>query len=91
MARNAVTGFYLPALSEGPVSAMNTEAGVELMRIKYAKADKAVVPAENKTAIAFLQQHGFVGTGLKGRRMIYGKDIPWQPEKYFSRIGGNYG
>jgi hypothetical protein len=88
---NAVTGFYLPGLGEGPVLASGPDAGVELMRIKYPKADKAIIPAENKTAIKFLQENGFISTGIKGRRMVYGKDIRWQPEKYFSRIGGNYG
>lgn len=89
--QNELRGFYLPGLGEGPVYATTPDAGAELMRIKYSKADNGVIPAENKTAIAFLQQNGFVATGIKGRRMVYGRDIPWQPEKCFSRIGGNYG
>lgn len=89
--RDQIGGYYLPELGEGPVCATRPDAGVELMRIKYSKADRAVTPAENKTAIVFLQANGFVAAGIKGRRMVYGKDIPWQPEKYFSRIGGNYG
>jgi GNAT superfamily N-acetyltransferase len=84
-------GYYSPALGEGPVYATSTDAGMALMRIKYSKADKAVIPAENKSAITFLQQNGFVATGIKGKRMVYGKDVPWKPEKYFSRIAGNYG
>ncbi len=88
---NEVRGFYLPRLGEGPVYAADADAGRELLTVKFLKADKAVVAAENKRAIAFLEENGFVMTGIKGRRMVFGKDVSWQPEKYFSRISGNYG
>lgn len=89
--QNKLRGFYLPGLGEGPVYATTPDAGVELMKVRYSRADKGVIPAENKTAIVFLEKNGFVATGTKGRRMAYGNDIRWRPEKYFSRIGGNYG
>jgi len=61
------------------------------MKVKYASADKAVLPPDNLHGINFLKQHGFKITDTRGTRMILGKDINWQPEKVFSRIGGNYG
>ena len=86
-----IKGFYLPALADGPIFAGTTVAGVELMKMKYAKVDKAVLPGENQIGIEFLKQHGFIVTETKGKRMILGKEVAWQPEKFFSRAGGNFG
>ena len=89
--KNKLRGFYLPDLGEGPVFADNAEAGRELMKVKYSKTDNAVIPAENIAGIDFLKQNGFKITGIKGKRMILGKDILWKPGCFYSRIGGNYG
>lgn len=86
-----VKGFYLPELGEGPIYAENVTAGTELMKVKYSKIDNAVFPSENKSASDFLLQHGFEMIGVKGKRMVLGDDIKWNPECFFSRIGGNYG
>jgi len=86
-----INGFYLPDLGEGLLFANNPEAGMELMKVKYSKADKAVLPSENFTGIDFLKQNGFEELGTKGKRMILGKDISWKPDCIYSRIGGNYG
>ncbi len=88
---NLPTGFYMPGLGEGMILAVTTEAGLELMKVKYAKADKAVLPAENHAGVDFLKQNGFTLSDTRGTRMIMGKDIDWKPEQVFSRIGGNYG
>jgi len=88
---SSITGFYMPDLGEGIILANTTEAGLELMKIKYSKVDKAVLPSENQIGIDFLTQNGFTLSETKGTRMILGKEIDWKPEKVFSRIGGNYG
>ena len=87
---NKVLGYYIPGLKEGLIFADNDEAGLELMKLKYASVDKAVLPSDNHAGIEFLQQNGFVET-KKGTRMILGKDLDWNPKKMFSRIGGNLG
>ena len=84
-------GYLLPGLREGLIVAENEEAGFALMNLKYAKADKAILPSDNKAGIEFLSKHGFSDSGKKGTRMIRGKDIPWKPQMIYSRIGGNVG
>ena len=86
-----LSGFYLPNLGEGLIIADNSMAGIELMKTKYSKADKAVIPSENQIGIDFLKDNGFILSETKGKRMILGKDIVWKPECIFSRIGGNFG
>jgi N-acetylglutamate synthase-like GNAT family acetyltransferase len=87
---NNVAGYYIPDLKEGTIVANTTEAGLELMKLKYAKADKAVLPIDNIEGIAFLKQQGFTETG-KGTRMVFGNDLNWQPLKIYSRVSGNFG
>ena len=88
---NEITGFYIPTLGDGPIFADTTEAGTALMSLKYANVDKAVLPGENQTGLDFLLQNGFEITEKKGTRMILGKELDWQPDKFFSRIGGDFG
>jgi GNAT superfamily N-acetyltransferase len=91
LSNNDVKGFYLPNLKEGLIIAENEEAGIALMEIKYSKSDKAVLPSDNAIGIRFLEQNGFAQTDKKGTRMIYGKSVSWEPQKLYSRIGGNLG
>jgi GNAT superfamily N-acetyltransferase len=88
---NSVTGFYMPGLGEGIILADTKEAGIELMKIKYSKVDKAVLPVENHIGTDFLTQNGFTLSDIRGTRMILGNEIAWMAKKIFSRIGGNYG
>lgn len=87
---NKVLGYYLPDLKEGLIFADTNEAGLELMKMKYSKVDKAVLPTDNKAGLEFLKQHGFIEI-KQASRMILGNDIAWKPEKIYSRIGGNLG
>ncbi len=87
---NKVRGYYIPGLKEGLIFANTDEAGLELMKLKYTSVDKAALPSDNQAGIEFLKQNGFVET-KKGTRMIFGKDLDWNPKKMFSRIGGNLG
>lgn len=88
--KETVQGYFIPDLKEGLIFATTQEAGLELMKLKYSKVDKAVLPSENKVGCEFLTQHGFIQTKL-GTRMIYGKEIAWEPTMIYSRIGGNLG
>jgi len=42
-----VKGFYLPDLSDGPISAVNKDAGVELLKMKMQSSKRMIFPAEN--------------------------------------------
>lgn len=86
-----VSGFWLPDLGEGVIIADNEAAGLALMKMKYRSKNKAVLPADNIAGIDFLFQYGFEPMNILGTRMILGEDIPWQPRKIFSRIGGHFG
>jgi hypothetical protein len=89
--KSAVEGFFMPELREGLIIAGTAGAGLELMKVKYSRSDKAVIPEENKTGIDFLLKNGFIVTSKKVTRMVKGNDIPWMPQNIYSRIGGNFG
>jgi len=84
-------GCYLPAAGEGSILALTETAGIELMKVKYDRADKAVLPSQNRPGVEFLKSNGFNNSGIRGIRMVRGENVPWTPEKIFSRIGGNVG
>lgn len=86
-----VKGYYLPFLGEGAIYAYNDSVGLELIKLKYSIVDTAVIPSENKVALDFLKQSGFIESNTTGTRMIFGDDIDWKPMCFFSRIGGNLG
>lgn len=65
--------------------------GIELMKLKYSKADKAIISSENLVAIDFLKQNGFSNPSQENKRMILGNDLNWSQENYYSRIGENLG
>ena len=88
---NRVSGYYVPALKDGLICAERNDVGIELMKTKFCDSEKATLPSDNIAGIDFLKQNGFVESGVKGTRMILGKDIDWHPEKIFNRIGGNFG
>lgn len=89
--KNTIEGFFMPELREGLIVADTTEAGLELMKLKYSRSNQAAIPEENKTGIDYLLRNGFTATPKKVTRMIKGNDINWIPQKIFSRIGGNFG
>lgn len=89
--KDQVLGYYVPNLKQGPIYAETEEAGISLMKTKYPETDVAVVPSDNVAALDFLKQNGFAETGKKGTRMFYGKEIGWEPKKFYGRIGGNLG
>lgn len=88
---NELAGYYLPDLKNGPIVAETEEAGLELMKMKYSSIDTSVLPSDNRVGVDFLRRAGFVEMNKQGTRMIYGKEINWEPRKIYSRIGGNVG
>lgn len=88
--QDILLGYYLPTLGEGLIVANDTEAGIELMKIKYSTINKASLPIDNKAGVEFLLKNNFVKT-RKAMRMRLGKKITWYPDKLYSRIGGHVG
>jgi GNAT superfamily N-acetyltransferase len=86
-----VQGYFIPGLKEGPIISENPEAGMELMKLKFSGTARIVLPSENIAGIEFLKQNGYTETTTKGTRMVLGENPDWQPEKIYSRIGGNFG
>ncbi len=85
-----LTGFYLPDLGEGLIVAEDPEAGVELMKARLTGANRGILPVDNRAATGFLTANGF-SEYRRGKRMVWGKAFPWQPDKLYNRIGGNLG
>lgn len=85
-----LTGYYIPRLGEGFIAADNPQAGIELTKLRCSVSNRCVLPGENHEGIAFLKSHGYAEI-KKARRMIYGKEFVWHPEKIFSRVAGNFG
>ena len=88
---NAIQGFFLPIPGEGTILATTADAGIELMKIKYALADEASLPEENLNGITFLKSNGFRQTDKIALRMVLGNNVSWKPQNIYSRIGGNFG
>lgn len=89
--RGEISGYYMPAFKEGLIFAETEAAGLELLKLRCAKADKAVLPVDNVAGMEFLTQNGFAETGQRAVRMILGRDLDWRPANIYSRIGGNFG
>lgn len=85
-----VVGYYLPGLGEGLIISDDPEAGIELMQFRNSFSKKGVLPLNNAAGIEFYRNNGFNET-KRIKKMIYGEEITWHPEKIFSRIGGNFG
>lgn len=84
-------GYYLPTLGDGPVVAINKEAGAALLNFKHAQGiKKAALPETNQNGIEALASLG-LKEYLKGTRMYLGKPLAWQSGKVYNRIGGNFG
>lgn len=85
-----VLGFYIPELDEGLIIANNVEAGIELMKLRYSKTNKGVLPVDNLEGIQFLKNNGFKEI-KRAKRMVYGNLYLWDKKCLFNRIAGNFG
>ena len=58
---NKIEGFYLPNLNDGPIVAVNEEAGINLLKYKIFNSDKEIMlPKDNIAANEFLKHTGAV-------------------------------
>ena len=85
-----VHGYYLPTLGEGLIIAINSLAGVELMKIRLSISTNAAFPIENFEATELLLRLGHKPF-KKAKRMRLGMEREWQPATMYNRIGGNIG
>jgi len=86
-----IRGYFLPDLAEGLVVAVDTEAGLALMKQRLAQADAApVLPAGNHAANRWLEDTG-VAFKQTAARMVRNGDDPLRPDMLFNRIGGHLG
>lgn len=88
--RNELLAFYLPGLGEGLIISKETKAGLELMQFKLATQNRNVIPDQNTPAMDFLIQRGYEAY-RHAARMVKGVPFDFQPDKIYSRIGGNLG
>ena len=85
-----IEGFYLPDFGEGLILAATKEAGIELMKMRFANHDNACFPKDNIDAVDFLYKHGYKEFKT-AKRMVLGKRRSWNPSNIYNRIGGNIG
>ncbi|WP_215233330.1 GNAT family N-acetyltransferase [Dyadobacter linearis] len=85
-----VLGYYIPNWGDAPVIAIDDQAGIELMKLRFQTQDKAILPQENSLAIQFLIQNNFAEYRFS-RRMFLGLKKEWMPEKIFNRVSGSLG
>jgi N-acetylglutamate synthase-like GNAT family acetyltransferase len=83
-------GFYMPTLDNGLIVAATERAGLELMRYRLRDKDFAVLPVDNKPAIAYLHQNNLHHL-RNSRRMILGKHRQTQLQHLYNRISGQLG
>lgn len=84
-------GFYLPNFGRGLVISRETQAGIELLKLKHSKKGKrTLLPIENKDGINLLMKNG-LKKGDKCSRMILGKGNKWIPTYIYSYGSGYCG
>lgn len=83
-------GAFFPNLGEGMIIAETSEAGVALLKKKCTKAEKLVLPESNSIAIRYLEDSSYKSVKTVAR-MVKGIPFEWQPQMFYSRIGGNLG
>jgi hypothetical protein len=91
--RGTITGYYLPGLGEGPVYAIDPDAGEMLLQFRL-QAGSAMgrcgMPATNGAAVKVCQVYGLTEM-RRATRMVLGQAFAWRPECIYARIGGNLG
>lgn len=90
VSNKSLEGYYLPALANGLIIAVNEVAGIELMNCRLQHVDFAVLPEANTAAINYLLQQNLVQFRIS-RRMYMGKKREWHAGKMYNRISGQLG
>jgi ribosomal protein S18 acetylase RimI-like enzyme len=88
---NEIEGVYLPDLGSGLILAINSKAGIELMKYRFSQGKTTVtLPSNNIEAIKFLEQEDFhLQKTLP--RMVLGNEVNWKPNLIFNRGTGYLG
>ena len=88
---DGIRAFYLPDMGNGMIISDDTEAGLELLKLKHSTGDRiSVFPEENRAASELLLGCGFIEYD-RSSRMCRGEDYRWNPENVFCRIAGYIG
>lgn len=88
---NKFQGVFLPDLGGGLIFAKNSEAGLDLIKLKLSLGKfRTVIPSENEVALNFLKSQGFE-INSTAPRMVLGKDVKWQPKYIYNRAAGYCG
>ena len=86
---NDLLGFYLPDFGRGLVLSKDTNAGIELLKLKHSTKEKrTLLPLDNNVGTEFFEASG-LKKGYKCSRMILGKENTWNP-KYIYSYGSGY-
>lgn len=83
--KGEIEGYYLKGFGQGAVMAINSIAGIELIKFKHSIGDEiTVIHEKNLEAIKEINKLDFYFYD-KGMRMYYGDKLKWEKEKVFSR------
>jgi ribosomal protein S18 acetylase RimI-like enzyme len=86
-----IQGVYLPNLGSGFILAINSKAGIELMKYRFSQGKTTVtIPSNNIEAIKFLEKGDFQLQKILPR-MVLGDEVNWSPNLIFNRGTGYFG
>ncbi|MCX6168861.1 MAG: GNAT family N-acetyltransferase [Ignavibacteriales bacterium] len=86
-----IQGVYLPDLGSGFILAINSKAGIELMKYRFSQGKTtATIPSDNVDAIKFLEEENFQLQKILPR-MVLGDKLNWKPNLIFNRGTGYFG
>jgi GNAT superfamily N-acetyltransferase len=86
----AIEGAYFPSFGDGLIISKTERAGLELMNKRFQKFNMASIPEQNSMANNYMLSLGYEPI-TNHARMYFGKQMPWQPEGLFNRVGGKIG
>ena len=85
-----VKGFYIKDMLEGPIVAVDQEAGVSLMLERMKDHTIAIVPDNNHIARSVLETYNWK-VYRSARRMRLGAERAWKPLFLYNRFSGQIG
>jgi len=88
--QNEILGAYIPSLGDGYVMATEKDAGLALLDFRAQQKSKAMLPSENKEAVAHIMKLGFVVV-KESRRMALAEADLFRPTCVFNRVSGQVG
>ena len=83
-----LSGYFIPSLGEGLITAVDAESGISLL--KHKNPLKISVPEANSAAINYALSQSFTEQKCL-YRMIFGNKLNRKPEYIYSRISGYLG